>query len=234
MAELKALIFDVDGTLYRQSPVRRAMLFRLIGAHLKTPRKGFSTFKALRAFRRAQEGLRTQAGTFEDAATAQLKLACEWAGMKTEVMTPLVTRWMEREPLGLLAGALREGASEMLQAARDRGLRLGVFSDYPALEKLKAMKIAHFFDAVVTAQDPEVRRFKPDPRGLLVTLRRLGVESHEAFYVGDRAEVDGVAAMRAGIRCAIITGPRLSLEVLGLSQATNAREHLDLASVQTR
>jgi phosphoglycolate phosphatase-like HAD superfamily hydrolase len=56
----------------------------------------------------------------------------------------------------------------------------------------------------VTAQDPEVQRFKPHPRGLEVTLGRLGVSKREAIYIGDRADVDGEAAGRAGVRCVIV------------------------------
>ena len=70
------------------------------------------------------------------------------------------------------------------------------------------MGIAEFFDVVVTAQDPEVQRFKPDPAGLELTLRRLAVRKDEAVYIGDRADVDAVAASRAGIRHFILKGTR--------------------------
>jgi hypothetical protein len=35
-------------------------------------------------------------------------------------------------------------------------------------------------EVVVSAQDPEVQQFKPKPRGLETTLRRLGVDTHQA------------------------------------------------------
>jgi FMN phosphatase YigB (HAD superfamily) len=56
----------------------------------------------------------------------------------------------------------------------------------------------------VSAQDPEVQRFKPNPRGLEVALRQLGVEKHQALYVGDRPEVDAATACSAGTACVII------------------------------
>jgi phosphoglycolate phosphatase-like HAD superfamily hydrolase len=79
-----------------------------------------------------------------------------------------------------------------------------VFSDYPAVPKLVAMGVANFFDIVVTAQDPEVQKVKPNPRGLEVTLERLGVEKHQALYIGDRPETDGAAAYSAGLACVIL------------------------------
>ncbi len=66
-----------------------------------------------------------------------------------------------------------------------------------------AMGIRPYFDAVVSAQDSEVRRFKPHPRGLEVTLARLGVEPGQACYIGDRPEVDAAAARAAGLECVI-------------------------------
>jgi FMN phosphatase YigB (HAD superfamily) len=74
-----------------------------------------------------------------------------------------------------------------------------LFSDFPAQEKLKALEVEEFFEVVLSAQDEEVQRFKPDPRGLEVVLRELGVEPQDAVYVGDRHSLDGVAAHRAGM-----------------------------------
>jgi HAD superfamily hydrolase (TIGR01549 family) len=77
---------------------------------------------------------------------------------------------------------------------------LGVFSDFPAWEKLKALEIEEFFDVALSAHDTGVQRFKPDPRGLHAVLEQLGVKPEEAIYVGDRPSIDGVAAQRAGLR----------------------------------
>ena len=113
---------------------------------------------------------------------------------------------MESEPLGLLARYRREGLVEFLRLARGRGLRLGVFSDYPAGPKLTALGVSALFDVAVSAQDPEVCRFKPHPRGLAVTARRLDVEPVQTVYIGDRPETDAVAARAAGMACVILAG----------------------------
>jgi putative hydrolase of the HAD superfamily len=88
---------------------------------------------------------------------------------------------------------------------RASGLRLGVLSDYPPEAKLAALGVGDLFDAVLCAQAPEVGVFKPNPRGILVLLERLGVAPSEALYVGDRAEVDAAAARAAGVACAILS-----------------------------
>jgi HAD superfamily hydrolase (TIGR01509 family) len=201
----KALIFDLDGTLYDQAAVRRAMLRRLLSAHLTSPVRGFLALRALRSYRAAQEELRKTHHVSGDIASAQVQLAAEKVGISMDSMETLVARWMEQEPLPFVASSIRKGALELLQAAKTHGLRLAVCSDYPAERKLMAMGITQYFDVVVTAQHPQVERFKPDPKGLELTLAKLSVRKDEAVYIGDRADVDAVAAARAGIQGYILS-----------------------------
>ncbi|MGO9838177.1 MAG: HAD family hydrolase [Polyangiaceae bacterium] len=204
---LTTIVFDVDGTLYRQNALRRAMLLKLLKAVASDPGSTLVTFRALRAYRRAQESLR-EAGPQGLLASAQLRVASEQSGLAEDVVAHVVARWMEREPLSLLEGFVQPGLRALLSAACSRGLRLGVVSDYPAEAKLKAMRLAEFFDVVVTAQDAAVNRFKPDPSGLVEALRRLGAKPDQALYVGDRYDVDGLAARAAGMACVIVAGRR--------------------------
>ncbi len=185
--EVRALVFDVDGTLYPQGPLRRAMMLRLLRAYWYSPVEGWTTLRALREYRHAQERLRLTPsnGVDQFAPSSDRKL---------------IRRWMEEEPLAVLAPLVYAELEEMLKTAKGDGVRLGVFSDYPAENKLRTMGLDKYFDVVVSAQDAEVQRFKPDPRGLEVTLRRLGVSKADAVYVGDRVDVDGAAAAAAGIR----------------------------------
>jgi putative hydrolase of the HAD superfamily len=204
-SRLRTLVFDVDGTLYAQAPLRRAMLFKLAIEAFSRPSTSIATFRALSAYRRAQELLRTT--QVEDPlSTAQLRLACKHSGQPEDVVAAIVTRWMEQEPLRLLERFVSPALRNLLTSARSRGLRLGVFSDYPAAEKLRAMKLSEFFDVTVTAQDPAVNCFKPHPRGLLETLRRLDTDASEALYVGDRHDVDAEAARAVGMRCVLVGG----------------------------
>jgi HAD superfamily hydrolase (TIGR01509 family) len=200
---LKAVVLDVDGTLYRQGPLRRAMLVRLLSAHALRPAAAWRTFLSLRAYRRAQEQLRGR--DHDDMAGAQLRLACERSRLDQATIAACVERWMEREPLSLLGRYLQPGLVEFLEACRARGLRLATLSDYPAEAKLQALGLSGYFDANLCAQAREIGAFKPSPRGLHVALGRLGVAPGEAVYVGDRADVDAPAAHAAGVACAILT-----------------------------
>jgi HAD superfamily hydrolase (TIGR01549 family) len=199
---VRAVVFDVDGTLYRQPPLRRAMALRLLAAHAFKPLQGLRTMRALQAYRHAQEQLREAEG---DVAVAQLAHAAAKSGIAEQQIAADVARWMEQEPLPLLARYRRPGIVDFIARCRKAGLKLGVLSDYPAEAKLAALSLSGLFDAVLFAQAPEIGVFKPNPRGLLAVVKALGVSPAEALYVGDRPEVDSAAAAAAGVPCVIVT-----------------------------
>src|SRR3982751_1211188 len=69
---VRAVLFDVDGTLYRQRPLRLRMAAELGGLALTRPLRAPAIWRTLSAYRRAQERLRSGEGA--DAAR-QLELA---------------------------------------------------------------------------------------------------------------------------------------------------------------
>ena len=87
---------------------------------------------------------------------------------------------------------------------RNAGIRLGVFSDYPVEAKLDALELGGSFAVKACASDRGIMALKPDPKGMLVACSRLGAKPTQTLYVGDRIEVDGEAAIRAGMPCAIV------------------------------
>jgi FMN phosphatase YigB (HAD superfamily) len=226
LGAVAAVVFDLDGTLYPERALRRAMALRLIAHAARRPGDATTTLRALRAYRQAQERLReTQREGEADAeaeanstrtflgeepvgrerlSDAQMRLASERSGLALHVLAPIVARWMEREPLQFLERLVDPSLRELLSSAKTRGLRLAVLSDYPAAAKLDAMKLGGFFEVVLSAQDATVNRFKPHPAGLLETLRRLDVPPSQALYVGDRPDVDAVAAAAAGVRFVLL------------------------------
>jgi len=174
-ARLQAIILDLDGTLYRTTTLRALMTLRLLGSYSWRPFEGMRVARILSSYRRAQEMLRRLPPGDGDLAERQVNLAAERCRAEPAIVVSHVTRWMEREPLALLPRCMHPGLLRFLSAAVERGLRLAVLSDYPAEAKLEAMGIRRFCHVLVCAQDPDVQRFKPDPRGLQVTLERLGV-----------------------------------------------------------
>jgi HAD superfamily hydrolase (TIGR01509 family) len=201
---LKALIFDVDGTLYLSAPVKRDMIVQLTLNGLLHPLRTVRTVRILRAYRRAQDLLRKDAAKVGDLAAAQIGLAAKISGATKEQVSSAVELWMEEKPLRAVSHSRRRGLVPLLEKAKAEGLRLAVCSDYRPERKLSALGVLHYFDVVVCAQQDAVGCFKPDPRSLEVTLSRLGVASDEAIFVGDRLDVDQEAAAAAGVACFIL------------------------------
>ena len=204
-AGISGLIFDLDGTLYRQGPVRRAMLWRLLQAGARRPVSTWRDWRLIHYYRKAQEHLRNCP---EPLASRQLRLACDWSGQDPEQAAKVITHWMEDAPLEEVARYVRPGIADFLEVARSRGMRLGLVSDYPATRKLQAMGLGDYFSVVLTAQDARVGLFKPSPNGLKAALEDLGVEPGSAVYIGDRPSVDGETAHRAGVAGVILDQPR--------------------------
>jgi FMN phosphatase YigB (HAD superfamily) len=219
----RAVVLDVDGTLYDQRKLRRAMLAALVRAHALRPVRGWKTASVLSAYRRAQEDLRSKSGS----AAAQLEIACAKTGSSPEFARACVEQWMESAPLAFLPRCIQPGLREFLDVCRTRGVRLAALSDYPAEAKLEALGIAPAFELALSAQSAEIARFKPDPRGIQVTLRRLEVSPDQALYVGDRPEVDAPAAFAAGVACVIIGRPaRPAAAYHGVSGYAELTSHL--------
>ena len=96
------------------------------------------------------------------------------------------------------------GAVTLVRACRDARLRLGVASSSGMEEihtVLTSLGIIDCFDALTSGK--EVPRSKPDPAIYLLACSRLGVEPREAVALEDSGP--GVAAARAaGLRCLAI------------------------------
>ena len=201
--KIAAVILDVDGTLYQQSSVRWKMAAELIAAHALKPVEGYALFRFLKSYRKAQERLR---GSDLDGRAAEIQFAsaCESSHTDAVAARAYLDRWFYAAPLKHVRAAIRPGTVDFLSAMKARGIKLGVVSDYPATSKLEALGVLDYFTAVVSAYDPEVKAFKPDPSGLLLCAEKLGVAPQEVLYVGDRHEVDAECARRAGAYAAIL------------------------------
>lgn len=189
----RLVVFDVDGTLYDQSRLRRAMAVRLLSHVALTGR--VSTLKALKAYRHARE-IAAEAGRpgFEAEALAA---AARAGGIGEARACELVAEWMHERPLPLLARCRYGGVAELFARLRARGAFIGILSDHPAEAKIRALGLRA--DAVAFAGGPGVPCQKPDPGGLRHLMELAGAAPAETILIGDRDDRDGEAGRRAGI-----------------------------------
>lgn len=189
----RLVVFDVDGTLYDQSRLRRAMAVRLLSHMAATGR--MSTLRLLRAYRRTREATAEAGST--DFEVQALAAAARAGGTTLEGARETVAEWMHRRPLPLLRACRYPGVAGLVCDLRAGGAIIGVLSDYPAEAKLHALEIKA--DLVAHAGGPDIPAQKPDPAGLLHLMAVTGMRPSETILVGDRDDRDGEAARRAGV-----------------------------------
>jgi putative hydrolase of the HAD superfamily len=194
---IRLVVFDVDGTLYRQRPLRLWMARDLLLHSLL--KRDLNVITVLRNFRRIRERLADeQIVDFEPALIAETAAT---TANTPDTVRAIATEWLERRPLPYLAGCLYPRLTQLLAGLRRNGKSIGVLSDYPAKAKLAALGLTA--DHIVTADDEGVRLLKPHPRGLESLMTAAGVQASATVLIGDRADRDGVAARRAGARALI-------------------------------
>jgi len=202
----EAVLFDMDGTLYLQSKLRALMAGELatVPWTQHAPWRVGRLWNTLKVFRHVREELRSLGRPEAPLERLQYSEAAARAGVAVEEMEEAVAEWILRRPLKYLPRVVRPGTPEALGALAARGLKIGVFSDYPAEDKLKAMQLDHLVSLTIDATEADVNAFKPHPRGFLAAAERWALPPDAILYVGDRPDVDAAGAGAAGMRCVVI------------------------------
>jgi phosphoglycolate phosphatase len=189
---IRAVIFDVDGTMFDTLPSLSAVaneVLVLAGMH-EVPQSLLQS--AL------NEGLRP---LFRKA------IALQSAGVDAQTATQLENEYMARYlQHRLLTAPLFAHVSDALMAFKVHGLKLGVCTnrDRASTEALLvSASIADTFDAIVSLGDAPLPKPAADPLQLL--MKRLQVSPEETLFVGDSA-MDARCAHLSKVRFAAHLG----------------------------
>ncbi|WP_162055636.1 HAD family hydrolase [Pontibacter pamirensis] len=195
----KVVIFDVDGTLYHQPKLRKRMLRALLAYYALRPWrvKEVLILHHFRAEREKRSG--SACSSLED---GQYAWCAQKGNYPLDKVRQVVGYWMFRFPNQYLQACLYPGISTLFDTLRNHNIKIAIYSDYKAHDKLKAMNLQA--DLVVSSTDPEVDRLKPDPKGLLYITGKLQVDPSECLFIGDRQELDGESAIRANMPYLIV------------------------------
>ena len=188
---LRAVIFDLDGTLYesRQFPLRLILSDPFHIGCLAAERKCRKQLRD-RHFDNVREYYGALFALMGKGSQKRTLRARDW----------FLKRYMPNQ-VRIIRKRFgpREGVKEMLQSLRAKGYKLALLSDYGfAKEKLAACGLSvSDFDAVW--ESPELGGLKPRREVFLKACAALGVQPGEALMVGDKASTDG-GALAAGLR----------------------------------
>lgn len=190
---IELVVFDLDGTLYDQRRLRTRMALNLLHDAMRA--RSLKTLSVLRTFRQCREAMAEQMLT--DFMDRQFEVTARLCGCSVVYVREVVQEWIERRPLAHIGACRYSGVAGLFDALRRSGRTIAVYSDYPAVEKLKALTLKA--DFVVSASDGDVRRMKPDPAGLHKILGATGVDASRSLMVGDRFDRDWAVANHVGM-----------------------------------
>jgi len=195
---LKAIIFDLDDTLYDYQFLHNEAINAL--EKYVGERYGVAPEQFRSAWRIAREETKQAQGN--TAASHNRMLYCQKTLEKLKLLPAYGALEMYEVYWGYILAhmSLREGAAELLTECRNRGLKIGICSDLTAHIqhcKLKALGISAYIDCLVTSEEVGVE--KPDQRVFQLILKKLACAPDDVLYIGDSLERDVYGAEACGI-----------------------------------
>jgi len=187
------VVFDMDGTLYRQRPLRIRMALELLRVTVK--RRSICYMAVLKTYRNLREEMGER--EVEQFEPVLIEKTASSTGYPPSVVEAVVTEWMDRKPLRHIAKCRYPKVAELFEGLRRCKKTIAILSDYPATAKLTALGLSA--DYVVSATDPDIGRLKPHPNGLKHLMSLARAEHGSTLLIGDRPDRDGAVARRAGV-----------------------------------
>ena len=111
---------------------------------------------------------------------------------------------MRQHLLDLFALTVFPDAEPTLRILHERGLALGVVSNYNALlsAHLEDLGLAHWFSVIVNSAD--FGKQKPHPGIYHAAIGKLQVSPDRVLYVGDDVDNDYFGARQAGLQAVLL------------------------------
>ena len=197
---LKAVLFDVDFTLFRPGPELGPEGYRRVGERhgLDLDPKRYEDARGA-----AIEKLQAQRTLVHDeevwiAFTEQIVLGMGGEPARARACAAdLVREWERHENF-----ALYEDALPVLEELRRHGLRLGLVSN--GQRDLEEFAVHHALEVDAMVGSRSHGRIKPHPSIFVAALRAIQVSAAEAAMVGDSYEDDIEGARSLGMRAILL------------------------------
>jgi len=202
---IRAALFDVDGTLYNENILKYFMRLELctLPFRMNSLRAAYKVWRSLQCFRHIREDLRKLEATDNSLAVLQYIEVARQTGEDPAQIEKVVNEWIYQRPLKYLRICRRNGLNTFLAFLESRGLRIGVLSDYPVVDKLVALDLEGRMSLTLCSLDPAINAFKPHPKGFLHACEIWQLPPAQVLYIGDRP-VDALGAANAGMPFALV------------------------------
>lgn len=190
LGEIKAIAFDIDGTLYKNSS-----LYSRVWLHYVCHLFLFTKFNSVR---NEMHALTEPVPNFKDIQAQKMakKLNCskEEAYMSIDRIAygGLVTFFEHIKPC--------KGVSDFVKNIKMHGLKVGILSDFPPEQKGELWGMLQYCDVVLGTE--ELGLLKPATYSFLELAKQLEIKPEEILYVGNSHKYDVDGSKSAGMKSA--------------------------------
>lgn len=194
LGEIKAVAFDIDGTLYRTWKLNIRILFHFLRYNQFFLKYGLVRSK-IRKIQFQEDFKSVQAQMMAEKlkcspADAELKLA-------KIVYSGLTSYFKEIKPY--------KGAVELIKDLKAAGYKIAVLSDFPPEQKGEIWGIKDMCDVVLGTEDAGALKPSSIPFNKMSEL--LGLPPEQILYVGNSHKYDVMGSKNAGMKSAWIVQP---------------------------
>lgn len=181
---LKAVVFDLDDTLYGEKEYIRSG-YRAVAGYMPTVEKmEEKLWEAFEQKKSAIDEVLLSEGVFSE----ERKQEC-------------LSVYRQHQP----EIHLYEGVPELLRRLRSEGYKLGIITDgrpEGQRAKIRALKLERVTDCIIVTDELGGAAYRKPNKVAFEKMREmLGVEFEEMCYIGDNIKKDFVAPEKLGMRC---------------------------------
>ena len=192
---IELVIFDVDGTLYDQSKLRKKMLLALIGHYIIRPWKYYDLLILYHFRKEREKHAGYKSDNLED---AQYEWCLNKVNSSVGEVKRVIADWIFTFPNPYLSSCKYPGVAAFFEELEKKKIATAVYSDYDAAQKLQHLNLQ--VDLVASSTEAKINALKPLPDGLNFILSELKIQDKQkCLFIGDRFELDGACADAAGI-----------------------------------
>lgn len=184
----KAIITDLDGTLYYQKPVQICMATEILCYYIIHFWK-IKELKLVLNYRKQHN----------NSTNFEFQSFCKTQNISRQAVEDLIEKWLISKPLKWIR---LFSDKKLIAYLKEQKIPVVVYSDYPTEQKLKALNFAPTFE--FSFDHKNIRFLKPNPQGLEYISKKLSLSQKEILVIGDRFDKDGLAASAFGAEFLIL------------------------------
>ena len=194
LGEIKAVAFDIDGTLYRTWKLNIRIFFHFLR---------YNQFFLKYGIVRAKIRKIPLEGTFKEMQAKMMAEKLHCSPVEAELMLAKIVY----SGLSSYFNTIKpyKGAVELIKELKEKGFKVALLSDFPPEQKGDIWGAKSFCDVILGTE--EAGALKPSPLPFCKMAELLGVPAEEILYVGNSHKYDVVGAKNAGMKAAWLVQP---------------------------